>query len=68
MMRAGFDQKTLAKKAKVTGATVSRLINRTGVVSPKLAGKVAKALGHPLDRYLDGLDVEAPATNLQISA
>lgn len=60
MMRAGLTQTKLAKRAKVTEATVSRLINGHGV-SPLLAAKVASVLGHPLDRYLDAVVVDPPA-------
>ncbi len=59
MMRLGLSQTALAKRARVTGATVSRLVNG-GYVSPPLAAKVARALGQPLDRYLDLVEVEPP--------
>jgi len=67
MMRAGLSQRQLAKKAKVTEATVSRLINGSGVSAPKVQ-RVATALGHDLPRYLDGVDVELPPPPNQLSA
>ncbi len=66
MMRAGHTQASLARKAKVTEACVSRLINGKQVSAP-LAAKVAKALGHEVGRYLD-LAVEPPQAITQVSA
>lgn len=66
MMRAGHTQASLARRSKVTEATVSRLING-GCVSPLQAAKVASGLGQPLDRYIDLLEVDAPK-NIEISA
>lgn len=63
MMRAGHTQASLARKARVTEACMSRLINGHPV-SAVLAAKVARALGQPVDRYLD-LAVEPPHRDVQ---
>ena len=67
MMRAGLTQRALARRAKVTDATVSRLINGH-YVSPALARKVARALGQPLDRYLDTISIDPAPVVQEISA
>ena len=67
MMRAGLTQRTLAQRAHVTDSTVSRLINGQPV-SARMVGKVAKALGQSVDRYLDTIAIDPPQTTASLSA
>lgn len=51
MARRGWLATHLARHAKVSDMTVSRFLSGSRRTAP-VAKKLAKALGHPIDRYL----------------
>jgi transcriptional regulator with XRE-family HTH domain len=63
MIDRGWSQAELARRARVTEITVSRLVRDQPVGIGQIA-RIAKALGHPVGRYVEVIaegDADAPA-------
>ena len=58
MVARGWNQTELARRARVTDDSVSRLLNN-GSVSVKQIARIARALGQPVSRYVTVVESEA---------
>ena len=52
LFRSGLQQVELAKRARVSTMTVSRMLSGSSTVNIVSARKIAAALGQPVERYL----------------
>ena len=64
MIDRGWSQAELARRARVTEITVSRLVRDQPVGIGQIA-RIAKALGQPVARYVEVVDGEADAKSAE---